>query len=161
MPQLDLMHFFTQFFWFSIGFIFLYAYLLCNVVPVIAKNLKFRQKKLELLANDINKEKDGASNLLDIYDNLILRSFQFWKLNISDMSIHGNKWLSENVQNLNFLHFGDRRDENRDATEECRSGKVEYFFVGLSPTTVFWTSPPVCTCLFYVCALLFVLNRHD
>jgi len=105
MPQLDLMHFFTQFFWFSIGFIFLYVYLLHNVVPVIAKNLKFRQKKLELLANDINKEKDGASNLLDVYDNLIFRSFQLWKLNISDMTIYGNKWLSENVQNLNFVHF--------------------------------------------------------
>jgi hypothetical protein len=60
MPQLDLMHFFTQFFWFSIGFTFLYAYLLHNVVPTIAKNLKFRQKKLELLANDINKGKDGV-----------------------------------------------------------------------------------------------------
>jgi len=105
MPQLDLMHFFTQFFWFSISFIFLYAYLLHYVVPVIAKNLKFRKKKLELLANDINKEKDGASNLLDIYDNLIFSSFQLWKLNISDMTIHGNKWLSENVQNLNFVHF--------------------------------------------------------
>ena len=72
MPQLDLMHFFTQFFWFSIGFTFLYAYLLHNVVPTIAKNLKFRQKKLELLAKDINKGKDGVSNLLGIYDNLIL-----------------------------------------------------------------------------------------
>ena len=83
MPQLDLMHFFTQFFWFSIGFTFLYAYLLHNVIPTLAKNLKFRQKKLELLANDINKGKDGVSNLLGVYDNLILRSFQLWKTNIS------------------------------------------------------------------------------
>jgi len=105
MPQLDLMHFFTQFFWFSIGFIFLYAYLLYNVVPVIAKNLKFRKKKLELLANDINKGKDGVSNLLDIYDNLILRSFQLWKLNIFSITAHGNEWLSTNVQNLNNLNF--------------------------------------------------------
>ena len=71
MPQLYLMHFFTQFFWFSIGFTFLYAYLLHNVIPTLAKNLKFRQKKLELLANDINKGKDGVSNLLGVYDNLI------------------------------------------------------------------------------------------
>ena len=72
MPQLDLMHFFTQFFWFSIGFTFLYAYLLHNVIPTIAKNLKFRQKKLEVLANDINKGKDGASDLLGVYDQLKL-----------------------------------------------------------------------------------------
>ena len=105
MPQLDLMHFFTQFFWFSIGFTFLYAYLLQNVVPAIAKNLKFRQKKLELLANDINKGKDGVSDLLGVYDNLIFRSFQLWKSNISNLTEHGNNWFSTNVKNLNNSNF--------------------------------------------------------
>lgn len=105
MPQLDLMHFFTQFFWFSIGFTFLYAYLLHNVVPTIAKNLKFRQKKLQLLANDINKGKDGVSDLLGIYDNLIFRSFQLWKSNISSLTEHGNNWFSTNVKNLNNSNF--------------------------------------------------------
>jgi len=105
MPQLDLMHFFTQFFWFSIGFTFLYAYLLHNVVPAIAKNLKFRQKKLELLANDINKGKDGVSDLLGVYDNLIFRSFQLWKSNISNLREHGNNWFSTNVKNLNNSNF--------------------------------------------------------
>lgn len=105
MPQLDLMHFFTQFFWFSIGFTFLYAYLLYNVVPAIAKNLKFRQKKLELLANDINKGKDGVSDLLGVYDNLIFRSFQLWKSNISNLTEHGNNWFSTNVKNLNNSNF--------------------------------------------------------
>ena len=105
MPQLDLMHFFTQFFWFSIGFTFLYAYLLHNVVPTIAKNLKFRQKKLELLANDINKGKDGVSDLLGIYDNLIFRSFQLWKSNISSLTEHGNSWFSTHVKNLNNSTF--------------------------------------------------------
>lgn len=105
MPQLDLMHFFTQFFWFSIGFTFLYAYLLHNVVPAIATNLKFRQKKLELLANDINKGKDGVSDLLGVYDNLIFRSFQLWKSNISNLTEHGNNWFSTNVKNLNNSNF--------------------------------------------------------
>jgi hypothetical protein len=105
MPQLDLMHFFTQFFWFSIGFTFLYAYLLHNVVPTIAKNLKFRQKKLELLANDINKGKDGVSDLLGIYDNLIFRSFQLWKSNISSLTEHGNNWFNTNIKNLNNSNF--------------------------------------------------------
>jgi hypothetical protein len=105
MPQLDLMHFFTQFFWFSIGFTFLYAYILHNVIPTLAKNLKFRQKKLELLANDINKGKDGVSNLLGVYDNLILRSFQLWKTNISKMVEHGNGWVNTNIQNLNRSNF--------------------------------------------------------
>jgi hypothetical protein len=99
------MHFFTQFFWFSIGFTFLYAYLLHNVVPTIAKNLKFRQKKLELLASDINKGKDGVSDLLGIYDNLIFRSFQLWKSNISSLTEHGNNWFNTNIKNLNNSNF--------------------------------------------------------
>ena len=118
MPQLDLMHFFTQFFWFSIGFTFLYAYLLHNVVPAIAKNLKFRQKKLELLANDINKGKDGVSNLLGVYDNLILRSFQLWKTNISNIMEHGNGWMNTNIQNLNESNFSSANKEYLQAIGE-------------------------------------------
>ena len=118
MPQLDLMHFFTQFFWFSIGFTFLYAYLLHNVVPTIAKNLKFRQKKLELLANDINKGKDGVSDLLGIYDNLIFRSFQLWKSNISSLTEHGNSCFSTNVKNLNNSNFNAANKEYLKAVGE-------------------------------------------
>ena len=52
MPQLDLMTFFTQFFWFSLGFSFFYILLLHFVMPVIALNLKFRKRRLDILAND-------------------------------------------------------------------------------------------------------------
>jgi hypothetical protein len=105
MPQLDLMHFFSQFFWFSLGFTFLYAYLLHNVIPAIATNLKFRQKKLEILATDINKGKDNVSVLLGVYDNLILSSFQLWKSNIAYISKQGDAWVVTNVQELNNSRF--------------------------------------------------------
>jgi hypothetical protein len=105
MPQLDLMHFFSQFFWFSLGFTFLYAYLLHNTIPVIATNLKFRQKKLEILATDINKGKDNVSVLLGVYDNLIFSSFQLWKSNIALISTQGDAWVVTNVQELNNSKF--------------------------------------------------------
>ena len=105
MPQLDLMHFFSQFFWFSVGFTFLYAYLLHNTIPVIATNLKFRQKKLEILATDINKGKDNVSALLGVYDNLIFSSFQLWKSNITLISKQGDAWVVTNVQALNNSRF--------------------------------------------------------
>ena len=105
MPQLDLMHFFSQFFWFSLGFTFLYAYLLHNVIPAIATNLKFRQKKLEILATDINKGKDNVSVLLGVYDNLIFSSFQLWKSNIALISKQGDAWVVTNVQELNNSRF--------------------------------------------------------
>jgi hypothetical protein len=105
MPQLDLMHFFSQFFWFSVGFTFLYAYLLHNTIPVIATNLKFRQKKLEILATDINKGKDNVSALLGVYDDLIFTSFQLWKSNITLISKQGDAWVVTNVQALNNSRF--------------------------------------------------------
>lgn len=105
MPQLDLMHFFSQFFWFSVGFTFLYAYLLHNVIPAIATNLKFRQKKLEILATDINKGKDNVSVLLGVYDNLIVSSFQLWKSNVANISKQGDAWVVTNVQVLNNSRF--------------------------------------------------------
>ena len=71
MPQLDLMTFFTQFFWFSIGFSFFYIFLLHYVMPVIALNLKFRRKRLDILANDINKKKESVS---DIFSDQIINS---------------------------------------------------------------------------------------
>ena len=105
MPQLDVMHFFSQFFWFSLGFTFLYAYLLHNTIPVIATNLKFRQKKLEILATDINKGKDSVSVLLGVYDNLIFSSFQLLKSSIVLISKQGDAWVVTNVQALNNSRF--------------------------------------------------------
>ncbi len=111
MPQLDLMHFFTQFFWFSIGFTFLYAYLLHNVVPLIAKNLKFRQRKLEFLARDINEGKDGVSNILEIYDNLVSKSFQLWRANVSKLASYGQNWFDGNVKRLDESTFDSANQE--------------------------------------------------
>ena len=77
MPQLDLMTFFTQFFWFSLGFSFFYISLLHYIMPSISVNLKLRKKKLDLLAIDINKKKESASNLLTTYDNILLSTLNF------------------------------------------------------------------------------------
>jgi hypothetical protein len=73
---------------------------------------------LELLANDINKGKDGVSNLLGVYDNLILRSFQLWKTNISNIMEHGNGWMNTNIQNLNKSNFSAANKEYLKAVGE-------------------------------------------
>ena len=43
------MHFFTIL-WFSIGFTFLYAYILHNVIPTIAKKLKVSTKEIRVIS---------------------------------------------------------------------------------------------------------------
>ena len=46
MPQLDIMTFFSQFFWFSFGFFIFYTLILHYILPLIFISLNFRKKKI-------------------------------------------------------------------------------------------------------------------
>lgn len=105
MPQLDLMTFFTQFFWFSLGFSFFYIFLLHFIMPSISLNLKLRRKKLELLANDINKKKESASDLLTTYDNILSKTLNFSRNYLLKITNHGNVWVSSSIANVNSSNF--------------------------------------------------------
>jgi hypothetical protein len=105
MPQLDLMTFFTQFFWFSIGFSIFYIFLLHHVMPVIALNLKFRKKRLDILANDINKKKEGVLSLLTTYDNVLLKTLNFSRLYLTKTVNYGNSWVQKTASDINSAHF--------------------------------------------------------
>jgi hypothetical protein len=105
MPQLDLMSFFSQFFWFSIGFSTFYIFLLHYIIPSIVLTLKFRKKKLELLATDINKKKEGASDLLNTYDSIISKALNFSRILINKINDHGNSWVTSTVIKVNASSF--------------------------------------------------------
>nr|YP_009476687.1 ATP synthase F0 subunit 8 [Proteomonas sulcata]AVM81180.1 ATP synthase F0 subunit 8 [Proteomonas sulcata] len=123
MPQLDSMTFFTQFFWFSVGFIFLYAYMLHYVIPALSSILKFRNKKLDNLALDVNKNKTGAGDLLVTYNQLILRSFKLFRINFVKTTEESTSWfesnnhkiISDNFANANkqyLLNIGEQNYKN-------------------------------------------------
>ena len=105
MPQLDLMTFFTQFFWFSLGFSFFYIFLLHYIMPSISLNLKLRKKKLELLANDINKKKESASDLLTTYDSILSKTLNFSRNYLLKITNYGNTWVSNSITNVNSSNF--------------------------------------------------------
>jgi len=105
MPQLDLMTFFTQFFWFSLGFSFFYIFLLHYIMPSISLNLKLRKKKLELLANDINKKKESASDLLTTYDNILSKTLNFSRNYLLKVTNYGNVWVSNSITSINSNNF--------------------------------------------------------
>jgi hypothetical protein len=105
MPQLDLMTFFTQFFWFSLGFSFFYIFLLHFIMPSIALNLKFRRKKLELLANDINKKKESVSGLLTTYDNILFKTLNFSRTYVTKIINYGNSWITSSISKTNSNNF--------------------------------------------------------
>jgi hypothetical protein len=105
MPQLDLMTFFTQFFWFSIGFSFFYIFLLHYIMPAIALTLKFRKKKIELLAIDINNKKESASSLLTTYDTVLSKSLVFSRNFIIKVGNYGNSWLNSSMSDINLVNL--------------------------------------------------------
>lgn len=111
MPQLDLMHFFSQFFWFSVGFTFLYAYVIHITVPSIAQNLKFRKKKLEFLAKTVNTEKNSAAELFKVYNSIIVRSFILWKVAFLKVVSLGEAWFEEMPYLLNEIMFIEIQEE--------------------------------------------------
>ena len=105
MPQLDIMTYFTQFFWFSLGFSSFYIFMLHFIMPSIALSLKFRKRKLEVLANDINKKKESASELLSTYDNILFKMLNTSRLYIGKVANYGNLWVSTSISKTNLSNF--------------------------------------------------------
>ncbi len=107
MPQLDLMAFFTQFFWFSVFFSFFYIFFLHFIMSSISLNLKFRKKRLNILAEDINKKKEGSFSLLSSYDDILSKTLNFSRLHVGKIITMGNLWLSQTSFNINRTNFSD------------------------------------------------------
>lgn len=105
MPQLDLMTFFTQFFWFSLGFSFFYIFLLHFIMSTISLNLKFRKRRLDILANDINKKKEGVLSLLSTYDNILLKTLNFSRFFVMKAISFGSLWVSTAISKVSPVHF--------------------------------------------------------
>ena len=93
MPQLDLITFFPQFIWCFIFYFSFYFYFLFKIIPKLATVLKFRKHKLLSLANNINKTKDGSTNLLVEYDKIIKTSCQELVNLFQELLQKGHAWV--------------------------------------------------------------------
>lgn len=105
MPQLDLISFFPQVFWCFVFFFLFFLYFSFFAIPKIATILKFRKKKLVVLANEINKKKDGSSALLMEYDNILKNSFSEITQILKNLTNFGNVWLSATIYKFNTSEF--------------------------------------------------------
>jgi len=74
-------------------------------MPTIALNLKFRKKRLDILANDINKKKEGALSLLTTYDNVLFKALNFSRLYLIKTVNYGNSWVQKTSSEINSVHF--------------------------------------------------------
>lgn len=105
MPQLDLISFFPQIFWCFVLFFLFFFYFSFIIIPQIATILKFRKKKLIILANEINNKKDGSSFLLIEYDTVLKNSFQEITSLLKSLLQFGNSWLPSTMLKLNTTSF--------------------------------------------------------
>jgi hypothetical protein len=100
MPQLDLMHFFSQFFWFSIIFVVLFFYINFNILPLLVTTLKYRSKKLILLSKKIGDSKKDVVDLRLFHDNTISNAFKTTSQKISMSIVLCNKSIDKSLQTL-------------------------------------------------------------
>ena len=105
MPQLDLMTFSTQFFWFSLCFVLFYILILHYVLAPIAINVKYRKKKLNILVNIINKKKSEVSLLFNTYDKIIFNVLSFSKSYILKTINYAISWLNITLLKVNSDDF--------------------------------------------------------
>lgn len=111
MPQLDLMHFFSQFFWFSIIFVILFFYINFNILPALVTTLKYRSKKLVLLSKKIGDSKKDVIELRLFHDNAISGAFKATNQKISNSMISCNESIDKSLQTLsNDIYYSCNRN---------------------------------------------------
>jgi len=95
MPQLDIMTFCSQCFWLLIGFFGLYFYLLNSIIPKIAQNVKFRQKRLHSFSQIfIKKENFNSQNSVLLTQSLCLLAKNVFSQTVSFYS----KWFEYEIK---------------------------------------------------------------
>lgn len=105
MPQLDLMTFFSQFFWFSLSFFMFYFFFLHYIIPIIVINLKLRKKILISLAQDANQKKENVFGIANTYDNILNKTLSFFRIYLYKVLNSYNLWLLSNLSRTNLEYF--------------------------------------------------------
>jgi hypothetical protein len=99
MPQLDIYVAFSQVFWFTLLFIIFYVLIVRDILPVLARSIKLRKKKVG----------NNSGSLLDDETNSILAqtatslegSLNDSRTLLSNVSSASSEWLDSSVKNVN------------------------------------------------------------
>ncbi len=105
MPQLDLIVYYPQFLWFSIGFSLFYLIIVYKIIPIIAFSLKFRKKKISYINNFINNKKSYSFKDFFSYFMVINKILQISRLYLSKVNSNIVMFLSSNYTSMNILFF--------------------------------------------------------
>lgn len=102
MPQLDIMSFFTQFFWFSIVFSFFYVFLLHYILPLTVISLKFRKRILKASNGVINEDKKYILGIFAEYDIILQKTLGLFRSYINNVLDFSKAWILSTLLKVNF-----------------------------------------------------------
>ena len=99
MPQLDIYVAFSQVFWFTLLFLVFYVLIVRDILPVLARSIKLRKKKV---GNDSGSSLDEETNTVLAQTATTLEgSLSDSRTLLSNVSSASSDWLASSVKNVN------------------------------------------------------------
>jgi F0F1-type ATP synthase membrane subunit b/b' len=99
MPQMDLYIGASQVFWFTVIFLFFYILIVKNILPVLARSIKLRKKKVDNTSvSTLDNEGDEVvSKTASILEGSLRESQSL----LSNVSVSSSNWLDSSVKEVN------------------------------------------------------------
>ena len=102
MPQLDKVHFFSQYFWLCVFYLHLYFLISKYFLPRMARILQFRKNKFTTLLGHSNEElKLVQESVETAFENIFFTCHKFWSHN----SQRTEQWYENMVYLINKNHL--------------------------------------------------------
>jgi hypothetical protein len=99
MPQLDPYIAFSQVFWFSILFIIFYLLMVRDVLPILARSIKLRKKKVSTSTSGSLDDESIAT--INQTASTLEGSLKDSRNLLTNISTASSTWLDSSVQNVN------------------------------------------------------------
>ena len=99
MPQMDLYIGASQVFWFTVVFLFFYILIVKNILPVLARSIKLRKKKVDNTSVSTldNEGAEVVSKTASILEGSLRESQSL----LSNVSVSSSNWLDNSVKEVN------------------------------------------------------------
>jgi F0F1-type ATP synthase membrane subunit b/b' len=100
MPQLDVYIGMSQVFWFTIFFLIFYVLIVRDILPVLARSIKLRQKKVGNTASSSSLD-DETNAIIAQTATTLEGSLNDSRTLLSNVSSTSSEWLELSVKNVN------------------------------------------------------------
>jgi len=99
MPQLDAYIAMSQVFWFSIFFVIFYVLMVRDILPVLARSIKLRKKKVSNVSG--SSLDDEATTITDQTAVTLEKSLNDSRILLTTISSESSNWLDSSLKNAN------------------------------------------------------------